>query len=283
MRLTSICIFAIAVMEFIYPKYFDYREGKLDGELALTLDGVPLNSTIPTSVFFPAGKAKDGERFLIPIKVILKNAAKTKASEVTLSARYKKEANRGVLNALLGQMHAGPRMLSDLSSEVNGNASYDYAVQRIKYLPPQEEFVLSEGAMSYSLPPTLKAYEPLLFNSFEGVDVQITASSEQDEPSRWDLRYRAVRADDMGQINSIVHEFYVKQLAIDLRKQLSKSEYLWRILFGKKVRVVSYAPAYVYIPELALFVPPGEPKDYVYFEYDPYKWALLSDEPGEPH
>jgi hypothetical protein len=280
-QLVSLGVFAIAVVEFIYPKYLDYREGKLDGELVLTLDGVPLNSTIPTYIFFPSGKAKDGDKFLIPVQVALKNEAKTKATEVTLSTRYEKQANRGVLTALLGQMHAGPRMLSDLSSEVNGNANYDYSVQRIKYLPPQEKFVLSEGAMSYSIPPTLKTYEPLLFNAFQGMDVQITASSERDEPSRWDLRYRAVRADNMGHINKIVQEFYVKQLAIDLRRQLSTTEYFWRILFGNKVRVVSYAPSQSYISEMALFFPQGVPKEYVYFEFDPYKWQLLFDEPAK--
>ena len=275
LALISICASVGALKEFFYPMYVDYNDGKLGGELVLTVGSVPLNVDIPTYVLFPVGEASDGDRFMVPIGLALRNEAKTKASEVTLSTQFPKDARRPALEELLVRTHSGPHLLGDLANEVNSGTDFDYSVNRIKFLSPKEEFQLFEGAISQRIPPSVEPFEPLFFNAHQGVDIKVTASSERDEKASWEIRYRAVRTKRVEDISKVMQEFYAKQIALDLRERLSTGEYLRRLMFGEEVVVAAYGPDFGHITHLSLFVPKQNPKQYVYYKFDPYKFSLL--------
>ncbi|GJI97624.1 hypothetical protein RugamoR57_43420 [Duganella caerulea] len=268
----SACGVAAAVITFGYGFIKDYREGKLGGELELTIDNVPLNRGMPTYVFFPV--TDEGARYLIPVGLVLQNRAPVKASDVTLSTRYEKPAERASMADLGGQFSGG-RLASDLKSELNGSDKYDYVVHRVNFLSAGESFRLTDGGQSYSIPITLDSYEPLLYGAHQGINVNIAAGSDRDSRHTWDIRYRALAVRNMQQVREVMRTFYAKQVAIDLRATLTTKSYLWRILFGEEVSIVAFAPDFKYVRERKLYVPNDMPKEQLVYRFDPYKWTLL--------
>jgi hypothetical protein len=270
---------AAGVKEFVYPVIVDYMDGKFGSSLELTINNAPLNQGIPTYVLFPAGDAKNTDRFAIPVGLALMNDAQVKAGEVTLSARFDKNAHRAALDQFV--TYAGSRLTSDVKHETNSDSRHDYAIHRVNFLAPHEGMNFSEGGISLPIPFSLAPYEPVLFSAHQGLDLQITALSDRDDEQTWDVRYRAITVHNMDQMSHYIKTYYAKQVALDLRQQLGTWEYLWRIAFGSKAVIVGYEPKFTYFPAVSLYAPPEMPKDHLVYRFDPYKLSLLFDKPAE--
>jgi hypothetical protein len=219
-------------------------------------------------------KDAEEEKYFVPVSLSVRNTSEVRDTDVTLPIRYDKASQRKSIPEEF-MVHSGSRLASELSHEINGNEQYDYVNYRIKFLTSDGSFTYSEGAFASRM--ATDSQLPPLLTSGDGMNIQATTFSEKDGERKWDIRYRGIRVSNNQGIEWYLRNWYAKYVALETRRQSSFFAYLRGLLFSGDVTAYGFSPDFKLIPQLNLYLPQSQPKNYIGVKFDPYVWSLLFD------
>lgn len=272
--LATIIAAGFAAASYFHQVDADEREGKLGGQLLLSVgDNGPLNAAAPTYFFFSMPKDGEGARYLVPIRFKLLNTANVHDNRVNLSIEYERINNRRLIPKEVIKFN-GKRPAQELSYEISSGDKYDVVKYSIAFLSPHDSQSFSDGAFA-----TRMAYDPkapLLFNSGTGLDMIVETYSERDIPRQWNIRYRGLTVPDNAGIQQVMKNWYIPQLAFEIRRDTGFWAYIPKLLLKKEVIIYGYSPDFRFIPDMNTFIPQKMP-DAFGLRVKPYSWRLLFD------
>ncbi|WP_063650520.1 hypothetical protein [Aliivibrio fischeri] len=267
----------IAIITFfsavIYSPAKDFIKGEWGSEIALAIGSETFSEVSPNYVFFAVpNKFDQNMKFIIPMDFTIVNNSKKNDKNVQLSVRYEKDYLRSVIpdSAITNR---SPKMDSDFKYELSQLSEYDYAKHRLESLEQNESFTFTEGAIAKTF--VYGEELPFLFKNGLSINVNITTDSENDRIRSWDVRYRGVNVNTQREMIYWVEKFYGKHIAIELRKESGYFSYLYKLLFGKKIKIFAFYPEFTKVKDRSLYIPTKDPENYNAFIFAPYSWDLL--------
>lgn len=260
----------------IYQVGGDYLEGRWSSKgVTLYLHSVPLQRGEPVYFFYASPSLANGERLIVPVELAVQNESEKVVKRVALSLRYPKSSDRQEIPNDIFRS-TGSISAKDVTLDVNASDEFVYANHRISYMPPKDHINFVDGAFSVSVARAGRSY--LSFPS--GLDVKASMSSESSASEDWELRYRAVSAENTNQLRDWVKFDYGQKLARELRESEGFLRYLWGWVVSKKVSVFGFYPSYSYEPKMKVYVPENNPKEYKVFRFSPYSRDLIFNDAG---
>lgn len=264
----------LAAYTIFYQRGVDEREGKLSGELRLSVgaNGPKFSQKAPTYFLFATPDANEDARFLFPVTLKVSNDSNIKDANVSLVIGYEHKHFRSSFPTDVYKT-APRRNAEDQHHEMGHSDTHDFSKYRLTFLSPHDSQGFVDGAYATRLPYDPQA--PIIFSSGLGLDVQATTFSERDIRRNWEIRYRGLRVKDMAGVVQVMETIYAKQLAMEIRENTNFLGYLAKLLNQEPVWVYACAPEFRYLASLNLFIPKGDPDKFVAFRVIPYSWELL--------
>ncbi len=254
----------------------DYSTGDLkfsDQQIHLGVEGHYFTEENRNYVFFAIpNELKRDYEFVIPLTLTLSNSFNVDDSDVLLSIQYDKASRRPFFTEDM-MSNRSHRMNSDFKFEIQSLKDYDYAKHQLTSLESMEKFSFNEAAFAQKI--SFGKGVPVLFQNGISVDLKASTDSKRDKTRDWDISYRGVNIDNPTQMKQWMHDFYAKSIAIELRKEENAVSYIYKILFGKKIRVFAFYPEFSDLPEQNIYFPKKSPDNYDLFIIKPYSWDLL--------
>lgn len=240
------------------------------GGVKLYLHSAPLQRGQPIYLFYASPSLASGERLIVPVELNVGNDSDKVSEKVVLSIRFPKGAERNLIPNDI-QRYNGPISPKEVTLEVNSDSEFVYANHRASYMPPRDHINFIDGA--FSVPVARAGQSYLSFPS--GMDIKATLSSVTSASEDWELRYRAVSAENTNQLRDWVRFDYGQRLAREFREREGFVKYLWGWMLSKKVTVFGFYPDYSYDPDERVYFPSSDPKEYKMFRFSPYSRDLI--------
>ncbi|UXH38778.1 hypothetical protein [Pseudomonas promysalinigenes] len=256
---------------FIYQVGGDILDGRWSSKgVALYLHSVPLQRGEPVYFFYGSPSLANGERLIVPVELTAQNESEKVAKRVALSLRYPKSSGRHMIPDNIFRS-TGSINSEDVTLDVNASDEFVYANHRISYMPPKDHVNIVDGAFSVSVARAGWSYLSLP----SGLDIKASMSSESSASEDWELRYRAVSAENINQLRDWINFDYGQRLAREFREREGFLKYLWGWALSKKVSVFGFNPNYSYDPAEKVYFPKDNPKQYKLFRFSPYSRDLI--------
>lgn len=261
---------------FIYQVGGDILEGRWSSKgVTLYLHSVPLQRGEPIYFFYGSPDLANGERIIVPVELAAQNESDKVVKRVALSLRYPKSSDRQMISDDIF-ISTGSISSKDVTVDVNVSDEFVYANHRISYMPPKDHINFVDGAFSVSVTRAGRSYLSLP----SGLDVKASMSSESSASEDWELRYRAVLAENTDQLLDWVKFDYGQKLAREFREREGFLKYFWGWALSKKVSVFGFYPNYSYDPVKKVYFPESNPKEYKVFRFSPYSRDLIFNHAG---
>lgn len=258
---------------FIYQVGGDVVEGRWSSSgVSLYIHSVPIERGEPIYIFYASPDLAAGDRLIVPVELAVNNDSEKAAKRVVLSLRYPKGSDRQLIPEEV-QAVTGSASPKDVTFDVNANDEFVYVNHRMSYMPPKDHMNFSDGAFSVRVDRAGMSY--LSFPA--GLDIKASLSSEASASEDWDLRYRAVLAKNISQLQEWVRFDYGQRIARELREREGFVKYFWGWLLSKKVYVYGLYPRFRYDGESRTYFPGGGKNEYKVFRFIPYSRDLLFD------
>lgn len=266
----------VGVLQYQHQKEVDERDGKLSGQLLLSLgdNGPPLNQNVPTYFFFAMPKDREDARYAIPIPLTVANTSNVSDDLVNLVLSYDRKYFRSLLPKEF--LRPSPRRpTSEQHFEMSSNGTYDYAKYALTFLSPHDSESFADGAFATYIPRDPQA--PMLFSSGIGLDVTARTYSKRDIPRDWEIRFRGLRVSDDAGVLQVMTDWYAKEVAFAIREKAGFWGYIPKLIFKDEVVMYGFAPDFQLAPQGNVFIPKGMPKTFYAYRVKPYHWKLLFD------
>ncbi|MBA6060182.1 hypothetical protein [Pseudomonas juntendi] len=269
---TAVVVFlGASATSLIYQVGGDIVDGRwsTDG-VSLYLHSAPLRRGEPIYLFYASPSLVNGERLIVPVELNVGNDSDKVADKVLLTIKFPKGSGRDLIPNDI-QRYSGPVSPKEVTLEVNANNEFVYANHRVSYMPPKDHINFIDGAFSVPVARAGRSY--LSFPS--GLDIKASLSSVTSSSKEWELRYRAVSAENTTQLRDWVKFDYGQRLAREFREREGFFKYVWGWALSKKVTVFGFYPDYQYDPKMKVYFPSNDPKEYKMFRFSPYSRELL--------
>jgi len=269
---TAVFVFlGASATSLIYQVGGDVVDGRWSaGGVSLYLHSAPLQRGEPIYLFYASPSLVNGERLIVPVELNVGNDSDKVADKVVLSIKFPKGSGRDLIPNDI-QRYSGPISPKEVTLDVNSDHEFVYANHRVSYMPPRDHINFVDGAFSVPVARAGRSY--LSFPS--GMDIKASLSSVTRGSEEWELRYRAVSAENTNQLRDWVKFDYGQRLAREVREREGFLKYLWGWALSKKVTVFGFYPDYQYDPEKKVYFPSNNPKEYKMFRFSPYSRELI--------
>lgn len=272
-RVTALVILCLGApaSPFLYQLGSDFVGGRWSGGgVDLYLHSERLWRNEPVYFFYTSPDISNDERVVVPVELSVHNDSDKAANKVTLSIKYPKSSDRHRLPET-AQRHSGSVSDKELTHDVNSSEKFAYSNYRLSFMPPRDSVSLVDGAFAVPVDKAGGSFVSLPL----GLDVKASLSSETSASQEWELRYRAVLAQNSGQLRKWVEYDYGQRLARELREREGFWKYTWGWLSRKKVTVFGFYPQFNYVPGLKFYIPSQDPDEYKRFRFSPYSYELF--------